>query len=278
EKNMPKKSNKGIGNLTVEVCNENSVVKVLNALGKITGHNKPPGNFKKSASFSGNTGLFGVVKFIDIPLDMYKVEVSRKWYEPTIVEEVSANIPGKDPVGHFAKPNNLAKIKYPKVAPWMITAMNELGQMEIPGPNRANPRILEYHKSAHFSSTDDSGGENAWCAAFISWVMKQHGYALPQFAFRAMSWTTFGKATAKPTFGAIGIKGRRGGGHVAFVVGKSRDGKLLYMLGGNQNDEVSINYYKKEDWIKFVVPGDYNSRYDLLPNYSNNTGAAGRES
>jgi hypothetical protein len=89
------------------------VVRVQNALVKITGHYKPPGHFKKPLSFSANTRLHGFVKFTDIPLDMYKVEVSRKWYEPTIIQDVSVKIPGKDPVGHFAKPHNLAKIKYP---------------------------------------------------------------------------------------------------------------------------------------------------------------------
>jgi hypothetical protein len=145
-----KTSNEGIGNLTVEVYDGNSVVKVHNAIVKITGHYRPPGHFKRPVSFSANTRLHGFVKFTDIPLDMYKVEVSRKWYEPTIVQDVSAKIPGKDPVGSFVRPNNLAKIKFPRVTPWMKTAMNEIGQKEIAGPQKANPRILEYHKAARY--------------------------------------------------------------------------------------------------------------------------------
>jgi len=273
---MKKIADKSIGNLTVEVYDGNSVIKIKNALVKITGHYKAPGHFKKPVSFSANTGLLGSVKFADIPLDMYKVEVSRKWYEPTIVKDISAKIPGKDPVGHFVKPNNLAGIKYSEVAPWVITAMKEIGQKEVPGP-KANPKILEYHKASRFERNDDSGGENAWCAAYVSWVMIQHGYTPPKFAMRALSWMNFGKAVTTPTFGAIGIKKRRGGGHVAFVVGQSRDGKLLYMLGGNQDDQVNVHYYKKDEWIKFVVPSDYNTKYDSLPVYNKNAHAAGKE-
>jgi uncharacterized protein (TIGR02594 family) len=274
---MHKMLNKGLGNLTVEVYEGNSVVKVKNALVKITGYYLAPGHFQKPASFSGNTGLLGGVKFADIPLDMYKVEVSRKWYEPIIAKDVSAKIPGKDPVGHFAKPYNSAEIKYPKVAPWMITAMNEIGQKEVPGPKRANPRILEYHKASSLEAKDDSGARNAWCASFVSWVMKQHGYTPPQNAMRALSWMNFGKYVAKPTFGTIGVKSRDGGGHVAFVVGQSRDGNFLYVLGGNQNDEVNILHYDRNVWGKFVVPIGYDAKNDILPVYNKKVDSAGRE-
>jgi N-acetyl-anhydromuramyl-L-alanine amidase AmpD len=108
---MHKTSNEGVGNLTVEVYDGNSVVKVHNAIVKITGHYKPPGNFKKPVSLSANTKLHGFVKFTDIPLDIYKVEVSKEGYKSAIIERASAKVPGKDPVGNFVKPNNLAKLR-----------------------------------------------------------------------------------------------------------------------------------------------------------------------
>ena len=261
--------NRGVGNLTVEVYDGTSVVKVHNAIVKITGHYKPPGHFKKPVSFSANTRLYGFVKFTGIPLDMYNVEVSRKWYEPTIVQHVSAKIPGGDPVGSFVKPNNLAMIRFPSVAPWMKTAMNAIGQKEIPGPKN-NPRVMEYHEAAGSYSTGDSGKYDAWCAGFVSWVMKKHGFTPPQKAMRALSWRDFGKSVTKPIFGAIGIKERRGGGHVSFVVGQSRDGMLLYMLGGNQNNEVNVSQYKRSDWIKFVIPSNYDDHYGFLTIYKGN--------
>jgi len=271
---MKEIAGKNIGNLTVEVYDANSVVKAKNMSVKITGHYKPLGHFKNSASFSAKTGLLGVIKFTNIPLDMYKIEISREWYEPTIVKDVPVKIPGQDPVGHFVKPNNLAKVKYPKTAPWMLTAINSLGQKEISGI-KANPKILEYFKASRFWGKDDSGPENAWCASFTSWVMEQHGYTAPKNAYRAKSWSNFGKFIDKPSYGAIGIKSRNGGGHVAFVVGQSRDGKFLYMLGGNQNDEVNIHPYNQNVWEKFVVPTDYDAKNDILPIYKKDLDVAG---
>ncbi len=273
---MKKAVNMNIGNLRVEVYSGNSTIKLKRASVKITRHFCHSKEIKKPAVFSASTGLLGFVIFKDIPLDVYKVEISGKWYEPTISKNTSVHIPGKDPVGHFVKPNNLAKIQYPKVAPWMSTAMKELGQKEVPG-KKSNPQIMEYFKASKFWGKDDSGSENAWCASFTSWVMKQHSYAKPKSAYRAKSWLNFGKTLSKPVYGAIGIKSRVGGGHVAFVVGQSKDGKLLYMLGGNQKDEVNIRSYDKSIWEKFVVPTDYDAKNDLLPVYNKEAKAAGRE-
>lgn len=81
----------------------------------------------------------------------------------------------------------------------MKTGMNKIGQKEIPGPKN-NPRVMEYHEAAGSYSTGDSGKYDAWCAGFVSWVMKKHGYAPPQKAMRALSWKDFGKSVTKPAF------------------------------------------------------------------------------
>lgn len=158
------------------------------------------------------------------------------------------------------------KIDRANKSPWMATAQHELGEHEISG-SKANPKILAYFKSAKFWGTDDSGKENAWCASFTAWVMEQHGYTPPKNSFRAKSWANFGTKVINPTYGAIGIKSRTGGGHVAFVVGASQDGKSLYMLGGNQSDEVNIRQYDRNVWETFVVPSDYDASDDWLPTY-----------
>jgi uncharacterized protein (TIGR02594 family) len=217
------------------------------------------------------------VEFENIPLGHYDMEVSCKGY---LIKKdyVHVKFPGPDThwKRNFRKSRNRKYIKIERVAPWMKTAMNEIGQKEIPGPKNS-PRVMEYHEAAGSYSKGDSGKGDAWCAGFVSWVMKQHGYTLPSYAMRALQWKNFGKSVTKPTFGAIGIKQRDGGGHVAFVVGKSLDGEYLYMLGGNQNDEVNISRYRRNIWEKFVVPSDYNAKYDTLPFNGKNAGAAGRE-
>lgn len=173
-------------------------------------------------------------------------------------------------------PSDGYSLRIRHAAPWMQTAEGELGQSEVPG-SRANPRILEYFGSSNFWGTDDSGGENAWCASFIAWVMEQHGYTPPSAAFRAKSWKNFGQTISQPVYGAIGVKSRTGGGHVAFVAGQSSDGSKLYMLGGNQSDEVNISEYPRSVWETFVVPTHYDASTDSLPVYSGLSVAAGSE-
>ncbi|EJL7832769.1 TIGR02594 family protein [Vibrio vulnificus] len=159
---------------------------------------------------------------------------------------------------------------------WMKTAFSEVGQAEVDG-SKANPRILEYFKASKFWGTDDSGGKNAWCGSFVAWVVKQNGYEPVKNAFRAREWESFGKKIEKPIHGAIGIKSRKGGGHVAFVVGKSHDDKYLYMLGGNQGNKVSVTRYLAEVWDTFVIPSDYDFHMGTLPIYTKDATIAGSE-
>ncbi|MCO1336839.1 TIGR02594 family protein [Microbulbifer sp. OS29] len=151
--------------------------------------------------------------------------------------------------------------------PWMRTAYKELDQSEVAGV-KANPRILQYFSASKFWGTDDSGGKNAWCASFVAWVMKEHGYTPVKNAFRAKSWKAFGKSIGEPIQGAIAIKSRKGGGHVGFVVGKSPAGKHLFILGGNQDDKVSISQYPISVWETFVVPSNFDVSNSRLPIYT----------
>ncbi|GGB16141.1 TIGR02594 family protein [Agarivorans gilvus] len=152
-------------------------------------------------------------------------------------------------------------------APWMKTAYKELGQSEVPG-FKANPRIIQYFSASNFWGKDDSGGKNAWCASFVAWVMKKHGYTPVKNAFRAKSWENFGKTISTPVQGAIAIKSRKGGGHVGFVVGQSATGQYLFILGGNQGDKVSIAKYKTSVWDTFVVPAGFDESTGRLPIYT----------
>jgi uncharacterized protein (TIGR02594 family) len=159
---------------------------------------------------------------------------------------------------------------------WIDSAQAEIGQREISGPT-ANPRILEYFKASKFWGEDDTGGQNAWCGSFTAWVMSQHGFIPPKNSFRAKEWLKFGQLLDKPVYGAIGVKMRKGGGHVAFVVGQSLDGARYYMLGGNQGDSVNVTEYVATAWSGFVFPpGTVSST--TLPIYDGVAGQAGSES
>jgi len=163
-----------------------------------------------------------------------------------------------------------------KTPPWVATAKKEIGTAEVVGA-KANPRILEYFKSSKFWGEDDSGGANAWCGSFTAWVMEQHNYTPPKAAYRAKSWINFGTKIKEPIIGAIGIKSRTGGGHVAIILGKSKDGKQYYMLGGNQGDKVCVKTYSKTVWTDWVVPPGFNTKGYTLPVYKGEATKAGKE-
>jgi len=175
-----------------------------------------------------------------------------------------------------AKPD-VAEDEVLENAPWMKTALGEVGVAEVRGRRTANPRILEYFKASRFWGRDDSGGRNAWCGSFVAWVMKQNGIRPVAKAFRAKEWKNFGKKIDEPVYGAIGIKSRRGGGHVAFIVGRSEDGNSYYMLGGNQDDKVQISKYPKKVWSTWVFPSGHDASRGTLPVYEGKESGAGRE-
>lgn len=150
---------------------------------------------------------------------------------------------------------------------WVQIAYKELGVKEIPGSG-SNPRVEQYHDTAKgFNWKDDV----PWCGSFVAFVMIKAGKGSVKNAFRAKAWQKFGKLTSTPVLGAIAVKSRKGGGHVGFVVGISSSGRSIYLLGGNQNDEVNIKKYPKNVFIAFRVPVDYEEQYTLPIMHGNDT-------
>ncbi len=137
--------------------------------------------------------------------------------------------------------------------PWIDTAQQEIGVREVPGP-KANARILEYFKASKFWKKDDSPKSSAWCGSFAAWVAIKHGFTPPKNAYRALEWLNFGQRLDKPAYGALAIKTRDGGGHVAFLVGQSKDGSKYHALGGNQDNAVNVKEYSAKVWTGFVFP------------------------
>lgn len=159
-----------------------------------------------------------------------------------------------------------------KKAPWMVFAMNEIGQKAFKG-NANNERITEYFNSS--TNGQGSNEETNWCGAFVSWCFKKASYTPPPLSCRAAMWQFWKKS--KPIYGsaavidwgnndfakANGKNGAVGGdGHITFVIGISNDKKYYYCIGGNQGGtkgarQVSISKYPKAviDW--FVIPPNY---------------------
>ncbi len=121
--------------------------------------------------------------------------------------------------------------------PWLTVALQELGVRETRGGE--TPRIMEYHRVSRTGQDED---EDAWCGAFMGWVMASCGYDLPTGAGAARSWLRWG-VESPPRFGApvvfwrVDPKGWQG--HVAFFL--TSRGSTLHVLGGNQGNAVSVS-------------------------------------
>ena len=69
----------------------------------------------------------------------------------------------------------------------------------------------------------------------------------------ALDWDKWGKKLGGPAIGAFAPMRRKGGGHIAIVVGRDQHGHLM-CLGGNQNDAVNIKPFPKKRPLSFRWP------------------------
>ncbi len=155
---------------------------------------------------------------------------------------------------------------------YITIARNELGVKETVG-KKHNKRVLQYHATASGKYEND---EVPWCGSFINWVMKEAGYKKTvKTPERAREWKNFGKSVSEPTLGSIAVKKSKNSFHVTFVIGKSKNGKILYCLGGNQSNAVTISKYKKSKFTDFRIPNNYDPI--SLAVYTGNASNAGSE-
>lgn len=121
-------------------------------------------------------------------------------------------------------------------------AFTQYGIREIPGPQEDNPEILKYFQG--IGHTWVMNDEVAWCGAFCSWVCKSLNYSWST-ELDARSWQGVGFRTDTPVPGDVVVLWREKiaswKGHVGFYI--NRDQNRIWMLGGNQNNEVNITAY-----------------------------------
>ncbi len=153
-----------------------------------------------------------------IPADLYA----------DLMTALDAGLAGAEPLA-----GGVVRASYPL---WLAEARRNIGLREIPGP-RHEGRILAFFKAAMAGWFKDD--ETPWCGAFVAYCMVKAGLPIPPKgeAVRARAWARWGVA-CPPRVGAVAIFGREGGGHVGLAVGESAT--HLYILGGNQSNEVNI--------------------------------------
>ena len=132
--------------------------------------------------------------------------------------------------------------------PWVQNALNEYGVHES-----NKDKINEYADALPENIRDIIKQGGAWCACF---VYKCAGNipvpADPAELVRAKHYSKVWDDAGKPYFGSIAVRKNRGYYHVGFVVGE--DPSNIYMLGGNQSDQVKISAYPKGQIISYRLP------------------------
>lgn len=132
---------------------------------------------------------------------------------------------------------------------WLSEAEKYLGVKEVSGPKN-NSTVVDFWKRIHLSGI--SNDEVPWCAAFVGAVLENVGYRSTRSGL-AKSYANYGESLGAPVLGCIVVFTRKGGGHVGFVVGKDKDGNL-FVLGGNQSDEVNIKKFTTKNVVAYRWP------------------------
>lgn len=101
--------------------------------------------------------------------------------------------------------------------------------------------------------TDD---ETPWCGVFVDNCLRTARLPVPKNSFRALAYLDLPVRLNVPAYGAIGVLERKGGGHVGIVVGKDKWGNIM-LLGGNQNNQVSIAPFPPSAFLGFRWPSVY---------------------
>ncbi|WP_019672290.1 NlpC/P60 family protein [Psychrobacter lutiphocae] len=153
--------------------------------------------------------------------------------------------------------------------PWVDEGRHYIGLTEIRG-TRHNKTIQRWLSELNAWWRDD---ETPWCGVFTAHCLSASKRGIPKHWYRAKAYASYGTLLSQPAYGCLGVMSRKGGGHVCFIIGKT-SGNRLVVLGGNQNNQVSIASYPRSRFDAFVWPPrgngvpslPYHYRYDL-PNY-----------
>jgi TIGR02594 family protein len=132
---------------------------------------------------------------------------------------------------------------------YLDIALKEYGTHDILGTT-SNPIVLKYFKEIGFKWINDD--DTPWCAAFLNWVLLKAG-KIGTGSLSARSFLKYGMATKLPQIGDIVVLWRTTKdspfGHVGFYITETE--KDIYILGGNQNDEVSILPFSKYRLLEY---------------------------
>lgn len=156
---------------------------------------------------------------------------------------------------------------------WLTEAFKHNNLREIRG-RRHNKTILRW---LHDLNAWWSNDETPWCGVFVAHCLQKSNRKIPKHWYRAKAYKNYGTSLYRPAYGCVGVMGRKGGGHVCFIVGQTSKGDLVG-YGGNQGNAVNLSLFPKARFIAFVWPegpngekrNPYKSRFKL-PIYNSKT-------
>lgn len=124
--------------------------------------------------------------------------------------------------------------------------LTQYGVREIVGGSH-NPVILGYLDDIGFGYINDD--ETPWCSTFVNWCALKAGLERTG-KLNARSWLEIGNPVKNGQLGDVVIF-KRGTkewqGHVAIYVKETPN--YIYVLGGNQGNQVNIKQYPKSDLL-----------------------------
>lgn len=141
---------------------------------------------------------------------------------------------------------------------WLVRGRKEIGTKEIKGPKHSNA-VLGYGIDARVPDT--SSDEIPWCAWFVGAMLEREGirgtHSALARSYEQKGWgVSLPKDELRP--GAIAVLNRPGGaawqGHVGIVVGSNDT--HVFLLGGNQNNQVSIAPFAKSRIVAVKWPAN----------------------
>ena len=137
--------------------------------------------------------------------------------------------------------------------PWIAEARKLIGTAEIPG-DKHNPLILSWLARMKAWWRND---EEPWCGTFVDHCLDASHATRVKEGYRAKAYLTLPVRLNVPCYGAIAIFDYAPrGGHVGFIVGKDVYDNLM-ILGGNQNNKVSIAPFSRSRLIGVRWPSVY---------------------
>lgn len=154
-----------------------------------------------------------------------------------------------------------------KEAPWMSVVLRELTQWYGKKENSIT-KIDNYHELTGTQLNTMVGSQQAWCASFVNYCLQAASYNKSKEPASALSFRRdtqnfikipepiYGALATIPTARKANPETTSGQGHVAFVYSLDKTNGYFLMIGGNQDDQITI-VSRKISAYRFYVPKVY---------------------